>query len=45
MSTSGGTAQFTRMRITTEGTIKIEGTTLSTITEGQWFPLDVTFML
>ena len=45
MSTSGGTAQFTRMRITTEGTIKIEGTTLSTVTERQWFPLDVTFML
>lgn len=45
MTPSGGTAQFTRISIDTAGVIKIEGATLSSVTEIQWFPLDVTFML
>lgn len=45
MSVSGGTAQFTRMKIDTAGVIKIERATLSNITDSQWFALDVTFML
>ena len=45
MSVSGGIAQFTRMSLKTDGVIKIDGATLSTVTEGFWFPIDVTIML
>ena len=45
MSVSGGIAQFTRMSLKTDGVIKIDGATLSTVTDGLWFPIDVTIML
>lgn len=45
MSVSGGIAQFTRMSLKTDGVIKIDGATLSTVTNGIWFPIDVTIML
>lgn len=45
MSVSGGIAQFTRMSLKTDGVLKIDRTTLSTVTEGMWFPIDVTIML
>ena len=45
MSVSGGIAQFTRMSLKTDGVLKIDRTTLSTVTEGFWFPIDVTIML
>jgi len=45
MSVSGGIAQFTRMSLKKDGVLKIDRTTLSTVTEGFWFPIDVTIML
>lgn len=45
MSVSGGIAHFTRMRVVAGGTIKIERTTLETITENHWFPIETTIML
>ena len=45
MSVSGGTAHFTRMRLSSDGIIKIEKATLSAVTEAQWFPVDITIMI
>ena len=45
MSISEGTAHFTRMRLSSDGIIKIEKTTLSAVTEAQWFPIDTTIMI
>lgn len=45
IAVSGGTAQFTRMGLNSNGTLKIENTTLDTITETQWFPIDTTIMI
>lgn len=45
MFVSGDTAQFTRMRLNADGTLKIEKATLDTITESQWFPIDITIMV
>lgn len=45
MSVSDSIAQFTRMSLKTDGVLKIDRTTLSTVTEGMWFPIDVTIML
>lgn len=45
MSVSGDIAQFTRMRLNADGTLKIERATLDTITESQWFPIDITIMV
>lgn len=38
-------AQFTRMRLDINGTIKLEGATLSTITSGMNFAIDITIIL
>lgn len=45
MSVSEGTAHFTRMRLSSDGIIKIERATLSAVTEAQWFPIDTTIMI
>lgn len=45
MSVSGGDAHFTRMRLSSDGIIKIERATLSTVSENQWFPVDTTIMI
>ncbi|MGP0637779.1 hypothetical protein ACTRV7_05065 [Staphylococcus xylosus] len=45
MSVSNSLAQFTRMRLDTNGTIKIERATVDTITNTMWFPIDITIML
>lgn len=45
MSVSNSLAQFTRMRIDTNGTLKIERATVDTVTSGLWFPIDITIML
>lgn len=45
MSVSNSLAQFIRMRLDTNGTIKIERATVDTITNTMWFPIDITIML
>ena len=45
MTVSNSLAQFTRMRLDTNGTIKIERATVDTITNTMWFPIDITIML
>lgn len=45
MSVSGENAHFTRMKLSSDGIIKIEGATLSTVSENQWFPVDATIMI
>lgn len=45
MSVSGENAHFTRMKLSSDGIIKIEGATLSTVLENQWFPVDATIMI
>ncbi|WP_270916639.1 hypothetical protein [Staphylococcus saprophyticus] len=45
MSVSNSLAQFTRMRVDTNGTIKVERATVDTITSTQWVPIDTTLML
>lgn len=45
MSVSNNLAQFTRMRVDTNGTIKIERATVDSVTSGLWFPIDITIML
>lgn len=45
MSVVNNVAQFTRMRVDTNGTIKIERATLDNVTSGLWFPIDITIML
>ena len=44
-SVSGGVAQFTRMRLDSNGVIKVERASIDTITSGMWFPIDITIML
>lgn len=45
MSVANSLAQFTRMKLDTNGTIKIERATADTITNTMWFPIDITIML
>ncbi|PHK50799.1 hypothetical protein [Staphylococcus edaphicus] len=45
MSVVNNMAQFTRMRVDTNGTIKIERATVDSVTSGLWFPIDITIML
>lgn len=45
MSVANSLAQFTRMKLDTNGTIKIERATVDTITNTMWFPIDITIML
>ncbi|MGS5040696.1 hypothetical protein ACVDHH_04760 [Staphylococcus saprophyticus] len=45
MSVTNNLAQFTRMRVDTNGTIKIERATMDSVTSGLWFPIDITIML
>ncbi|MDW4215509.1 hypothetical protein QI212_05685 [Staphylococcus saprophyticus] len=45
MSVVNNLAQFTRMRVDTNGTIKIERATVDSVTSGLWFPIDITIML
>lgn len=45
MSVSEETAHFSKMKLSSDGIIKIERATLSTITEVQWFPIDTTIMI
>ena len=45
MSVANSLAQFTRMKLDTNGTIKIERATVDTITNKMWFPIDITIML
>lgn len=45
MSITSGTAQFTRMRLYIDGTVKIERATIDKVTQDYWFPIDITIML
>lgn len=45
MSVVNGVAQFTRMRLLTDGTVKVENATVDKVTESYWFPIDITIML
>lgn len=45
MSDSGENAHFTRMKLSSDGIIKIERATLSTVSKNQWFPVDATIMI
>lgn len=45
MSASNSLAQFTRMRLDSNGVIKVERASIDNITSGMWFPIDITIML
>lgn len=45
MSDSGENAHFTRMKLSSDGIIKIERATLNTVSKNQWFPVDATIMI
>lgn len=45
MSVSGENAHFTRMKLSSDGIIKIERATLNTVSKNQWFPVDATIMI
>lgn len=45
MSVSNSLAQFTRMRLDSNGVIKVERASIDNITSVMWFPVDITIML
>lgn len=45
MSVSNSLAQFTRMRLDSNGVIKVERASIDNITREMWFPIDITIML
>lgn len=45
MSSSGGKSQYSTMKMSTDGIISLEETTLDAVTTGTWLAVDWTFML